>query len=91
MIVRNKKICFDVSLSSAAFYMKQERLRNPSYTCRDYLRLLESGVQQESEEMLTLQNVSYPITMATAVAKAAQELASSDTNLHKVCHTCLTN
>ena len=66
--------------------MMKERSGNPSFSFKDYLKLIERvpRVQEESEEMLQKDQGVYPYTMKVATTMAAEQMAKDDPNLYKV-------
>ena len=72
---------------SVGLYMKIEKSRNPSFSFKDYLKLIERvpKVQEESEKMLQIAQQSvYPYTTEVATTMAVEQMAKDDPNLYKV-------
>ena len=82
------EICHDLSIThSVGLYMTRERSRNPSFSFKDYLKLIERVpiVQEESEKMLQKEQQGvYPYTTQLATTMAAEQMAKDDPNLYKV-------
>ena len=65
-------------------YIYSERVRNPDYGYKDYVKQIDRGVHEESEKFMKSHTNSYPLTMTAALTMAIQKLVEKDLKLKKV-------
>ena len=73
-------------VTSAGYYIQLERVRNEHYGYKEYLDPLNTGVQEQSEKLLAMDNQSYSQTLNFALDMCVRQQESNH-DLYRV-HDC---